>query len=78
MKKTKIDRIQIDPKIMLGKPVVRGTRVPVYIILNLFAQGYTVKRILKSYPVLTKEDIRAALEFAAKRFEKEETHMPHA
>lgn len=76
--KKRASRIQIDPKIMFGKPVVRGTRIPVYLILNLLAQGYTTKRLLKAYPALNREDVRAALEFAAKRFEKEETHLPHA
>lgn len=72
------NRIQIDPRVMLGKPVIRGTRIPVYIILNLLGQGYTVERLLEAYPALTKADVKAALEFAAKRLEKEETHLPHA
>lgn len=76
-KRNKLDRIQIDPEVMLGKPVIRGTRIPVYLVLNLLAQGYTTGRILKAYPGLTKQDVEAALEFAARRFEKEETHLQH-
>ena len=67
-----INRIEINPNIMLGKPVIKGTRIPVYVILNLFAEGYTSKDIQKEYPDLTKEDITAALQFASlmTRFEE--------
>jgi len=49
---------------MLGKPVIRGTRIPVYLILNLLEQGYDFNRIIKAYPELTKKKIQAALEYA--------------
>ena len=75
MNKELNDRIVINPKIMVGKPVIKGTRVPVYIILNLLAQGYDIERILKAYPILKKEDITAALNYAAMRFDREETHV---
>lgn len=58
------ERITVDPNILLGKPVIAGTRVPVYLILNLLAAGYTVERVVEAYPGLTVEDVRAALEFA--------------
>ncbi|MBM4177679.1 DUF433 domain-containing protein [Candidatus Gribaldobacteria bacterium] len=51
-------------EIMLGKPVIRGTRIPVYLILNLLEQGYDFNRIIKAYPELTKKKIQAALEYA--------------
>ncbi|MEK7154905.1 MAG: DUF433 domain-containing protein [Patescibacteria group bacterium] len=70
-----LDRIQIDPKIMLGKPVITGTRIPVHTVLDLLAQGYDIKRILKAYPALKEEDITAALAFAARRFDREELHL---
>lgn len=61
MVKTKIfDRIEINPRVMVGKPVIAGTRVPVYLILDLLAQGYTIKRLLKAYPALCVEDVRSA------------------
>ena len=55
-----------DNKVMVGKPVIRGTRISVEQILRLLAQGLTFEEILKDYPHLTKEDIVAALIYAAK------------
>lgn len=55
-----MNRIEVNPEILLGKPVIAGTRIPVYLILNLLASGYTVKRIIEAYPSLTREDIAAA------------------
>jgi len=57
-------RIEVNPNILLGKPVIAGTRIPVYLILNLLASGYDSRRIMEAYPGLTEEDIRAALEYA--------------
>ena len=59
------NRIEINPGIMVGKPVIKGTRIPVYLILNLLGQGQTIEQVVKEYPDLTKEDILAALRFAA-------------
>lgn len=58
-------RIEINPKIMLGKPVIKGTRIPVYVVLNLLAEGYTIDKIRREYPDLTSEDIAGALQFAS-------------
>jgi uncharacterized protein (DUF433 family) len=55
-----------NPKIMVGKPVIKGTRITVELILDKLAAGQTVEQILEDYPHLTREGIRAALEFAAK------------
>jgi len=60
-----MDRIEVDPAICGGKPVIRGTRIMVRNILGMVAGGYTVDRILESYPELTREDVVAALEYAA-------------
>lgn len=59
------ERIVTNPKIMAGKPIIRGTRIAVDGIIRLLAQGLTVEEILKDYPHLTKEDIAAALSYAA-------------
>ena len=57
------ERIIVNPKILGGKPVIRGTRIPIYLILELLAAGYDSKRIINAYPDLTEEDIKAASEF---------------
>jgi uncharacterized protein (DUF433 family) len=59
------DRIEINPAICGGKPVIRGTRIMVRNILGMVAGGYAVDRILSSYPDLTAEDVTAALQYAA-------------
>jgi uncharacterized protein (DUF433 family) len=58
------ERITIDPQIMAGKPVIKGTRITVDLILRLLAQGTTNEEILKNYPHLKKEDILAAMNYA--------------
>lgn len=65
-------RVVIDPKVMVGKPVIRGTRIPVYEIVLRVAQGQTFDEILKDFPRLKKEDIKAALMYAEKLLEGEE------
>ena len=70
-----IKRIVINPKIMVGKPVIRGTRITVQYILNLLAHGATLDEILHEYKVLTKEDILACLFYASETLEKT-TFMP--
>jgi uncharacterized protein (DUF433 family) len=59
------DRIEANPEVMGGKPVVRGTRIPVALILNKLGAGLTAEAVIADYPRLTHEDIRAALAFAA-------------
>jgi uncharacterized protein (DUF433 family) len=56
-------RIEVRPDILLGKPVIAGTRIPVYLILNLLASGYDFARIVEAYPILDEDDIRAALDY---------------
>ena len=60
-----LERIEINPEIILGKPVIRGTRIPVEIILRKLAEGATEADLLDAYPRLTKQDIQAALAYAA-------------
>jgi len=59
-----MERIEIDPKKMGGKPVIKGTRIPVYFILELLANGWSFEEILENYPQLTREDILAAIRYA--------------
>jgi uncharacterized protein (DUF433 family) len=67
-----MDRIDVNPSICSGKPVVRGTRIMVRNILGMVAGGYSVDRILASYPQLTREDIIASLEYAARVVDEEQ------
>lgn len=60
-----LERISTDPKVMAGKPVIRGTRVPVEVIVRMVAQGIPREEILREYPYLEPEDIQAALLYAA-------------
>jgi uncharacterized protein (DUF433 family) len=66
------ERITMDPRIMVGKPVIRGTRIPVELIVRMLAQGIPSKDILKEYPRLQPEDISAALAYAAQVLAHEE------
>lgn len=61
----KHERISIDPNVMAGKPCIKGTRVPVEKILRELGDGLSYEEIVREYPRLTVEDIRAALSFAA-------------
>ena len=70
---TETDRIQMDPNVMLGKPVIRGTRVTVELILRKLSDGATESELVDAYPRLTPEDIRAALAYAADNVAHEET-----
>ena len=70
---TLLRRIEINPKIMLGKPIIKGTRLPVEILIEKIAYGATIKDLKKDYPFLKDDDIRAALLYAAKRLALEET-----
>ena len=65
------DKIVIDPEIRHGKPVIRGTRVPVDIILGSIAGGMSIEEVAKEYGI-KKEDVLAAIEYAAKLISKEE------
>jgi uncharacterized protein (DUF433 family) len=65
-----LERITIDPKVMGGKPCIRGIRITVGTITGLLASGETIERILELYPSLEKEDIYAALTYATWRAEE--------
>ena len=59
------DRIEINPRICGGKPVIRGTRIPVAVIMAQLAEGQTWEDVRRGYPELSEEDIRAALQYAS-------------
>lgn len=64
-----LERIVVNPRVMAGKPVIRGTRLTVEYILNLLAHGATVEEILQEYDGLTREDIQACVLFATRALE---------
>jgi uncharacterized protein (DUF433 family) len=66
------DRITIDPEVMQGKPVIRGTRITVDVVLRKLSEGATEADLLDAYPHLTADDIRAALAYAADAVSHEE------
>lgn len=67
------DRIEVNPQVMMGKPVIRGTRITVELILRKISEGASEADLLDAYPRLTREDIRAAIAYAADTLALEET-----
>lgn len=68
------NHIEVNPDVLVGKPVIKGTRISVELLLDRLADGWSIDDILASYPHLTRDDILAALAFAAELF-KEETFV---
>lgn len=68
------ERISVDPKVLVGKPVVKGTRISVELVVDLLAQGWTQEQILDSYPNLTAEDLRACLAYASEALHSERVY----
>ncbi len=72
------ERIGIDPKVLVGKPVIKGTRLAVEFILELLAEGWSHEQILQNYPQLTNEDILAAIHYATEILKVEHVYsVPH-
>ena len=69
-----LERIVVDPEILRGKPVIRGTRLAVSFIVDLLAQGWTESDILANYPGLVREDIRACLKYASDLLQAEQVY----
>jgi uncharacterized protein (DUF433 family) len=69
------ERIVVDPKVMVGKPVIKGTRLTVELLLELLAENWTHEQILKSYPQLVREDIQAVLRYAAAMVKEERIYL---
>ncbi|MGA3044525.1 MAG: DUF433 domain-containing protein [Bryobacteraceae bacterium] len=68
------DRIVVDARILTGKPVVRGTRISVELVVDLLAAGWSHAQILASYPHLAEEDIRACLAYASELLRQEKVY----
>jgi uncharacterized protein (DUF433 family) len=68
------ERIVIDPDVLVGKPIVRGTRLAVEFIIDLLAQGWTEAELLRNYPGLTHEDVQACLGYASATLRAEKVY----
>jgi len=68
------DRITIDPNVLVGKPVVKGTRLAVDFIVELLSEGWSEKQILENYPGLQEADIRACLAYATDSLRSERVY----
>jgi len=68
------DRIVIDPNILVGKPIIKGTRLAVEFIIDLLAQGWPEEEILRNYPDLMQDDIRACLTYASDTLRAEKVY----
>jgi uncharacterized protein (DUF433 family) len=68
------ERVVLDPEILMGKPVIKGTRLSVEFIIDLLAQGWSEADILRNYPGLTSEDIKACLSYASNALKTEKVY----
>jgi len=68
------ERIVVDPKVLTGKPVVRGTRLSVELVVELLAAGWSHAQILTSYPHLSEDDIRACLAYASELLREQKVY----
>jgi uncharacterized protein (DUF433 family) len=68
------NRIAIDPKILVGKPVIRGTRISVQFVVDLLAAGWSHEQVLESYPHISEPDIRACLAYAGELLREEQVY----
>ena len=66
------ERIIVDPNILAGHPIIKGTRIPVSLVLNLLSHGYNFTKIIQEYPELTIDDIKCAISYAEERIKREE------
>jgi len=69
------ERITVDPQILVGKPVVKGTRIAVEFVIDLLAKGWTTEQVLKEYDHLTPEDIQACLAYASETLTSERVYV---
>lgn len=73
-----MDRIVVNPKIFGGKPIIKGTRIAVSLILDLLSSGMSVRDIISEYPQLSEKDVLAAMRYAAQLIEKEQIILKKA
>ena len=69
------ERITVDPNVLVGKPVIKGTRIAVEFVIDLLARGWTTEQILKEYDHLTPQDIQACLAYASDMLKSERVYL---
>jgi uncharacterized protein (DUF433 family) len=69
------ERITVDPNVLVGKPVIKGTRIAVEFVIDLLARGWTTEQVLKEYDHLTPEDIQACLAYASDVLKSERVYL---
>ncbi len=69
------ERITVDPKILVGKPVIKGTRIAVEFVIDLLSRGWTVEQVLQEYEHLTAEDVQACLAYASETLKSEKVFL---
>jgi len=72
------ERITVDPKVLVGKPIIKGTRISVEFVIDLLARGWTPEQILKEYDHLTPDDIQACLAYASEMLKTERVYVTPA
>lgn len=68
------ERIAVDPEVLVGKPVIRGTRISVELVVERLSQGWGVDDLLRAYPHITRDDVLACLAYAAERLASERVY----
>lgn len=68
------ERITLDPKVLTGKPVIKGTRLAVEFVIELLAQGWSEEEVIRNYPGLTREDIQGCLAYASEALRVEKVY----
>ena len=68
------ERIAVDPEVLVGKPVIKGTRIAVEFIVELLANGWNEAQILENYPGVTREDVQACLRYVSARLQSERVY----
>lgn len=69
------ERITVDPKVLVGKPIIKGTRISVEFVLELLGEGWSVEDVLQEYDHLTREDIQACLAYASDMLKSERVYL---
>lgn len=69
------ERVTVNPEVLVGKPVIKGTRIAVEFVIDLLARGWTAEQILKEYGHLTREDIQACLAYASEVLKSERVYL---